>query len=98
VAVFPGGSNFNHNNPGSLFQKYGRHSSIKAFVDGTTTAVIGASAGAVTVITMRTLKDITTAFIAATVTVLLKAKNVKEPYTILIAALLNLLLKSATFV
>jgi chromate transporter len=84
--------------PAPYFKKYGRHPSIKAFVDGITAAVIGALAGAVAVIAMRTLKDIPTALIAAaTITVLLKAKNVKEPYIILIAALLGLLLKSATF-
>jgi chromate transporter len=81
--------------PAPYFKKYGRHPSIKAFVDGITAAVIGALAGAVFVIAIRTIKDIPTALIAAaTIAVLLKAKKVKEPYIILIAALLGLLLKS----
>jgi len=80
--------------PAPYFHKYGKHPSVKAFVDGITAAVVGALAGAVVVIAIRTIKDIPTAVIALlTVIVLLKTKKVKEPMIILIAAVGGLLLK-----
>ena len=80
--------------PAPYFHKYGKHPSVKAFVDGITAAVVGALAGAVVVIAIRTIKDIPTAVIALlTVIVLLKTKKVKEPMIILIAAVVGLLLK-----
>jgi chromate transporter len=81
--------------PAPYFKKYGKNPSIKAFVDGITAAVIGALAGAVIVIAIRTIKDIPTALIAlATVIILLRTKKVKEPHIILVAALIGLVLKS----
>jgi chromate transporter len=81
--------------PAPYFHKYGKHPSVKAFVDGITAAVIGALAGAVVVIAIRTIKDIPTAIIAlATILLLLKSKKVKEPMIILIAAILGLILKT----
>jgi chromate transporter len=66
--------------PAPYFHKYGRHPSVKAFVDGITAAVIGALAGSVVVIAIRTIKDIPTAIIAlATILLLLKSKKIKEP-------------------
>lgn len=44
--------------PAPYFHKYGKNPSIKAFVDGITSAVVGALAGAVIVIAIRTIKDI----------------------------------------
>jgi len=80
--------------PAPYFHKYGRHPSIKAFVDGITAAVIGALAGSVIVIAIRTIRDIPTAIIAvATIIILLKVKKVKEPQVILVAALIGILLK-----
>lgn len=80
--------------PAPYFHKYGKHPSIKAFVDGITAAVVGALAGAVIVIAIRTIKDIPTALIAlATIVVLLKTKKVKEPQIILMAAVIGLVLK-----
>ena len=80
--------------PAPYFKKYGRNPSIKAFVDGITAAVIGALAGAVIVIAIRTIKDIPTALIAlATTVVLLKTKKIKEPLVILGAALIGIILK-----
>jgi chromate transporter len=80
--------------PAPYFKKYGRHPSIKAFVDGITAAVVGALAGAVIVIAIRTIKDISTALIAlASIIVLLRTKKVKEPYIILVAAAIGLILK-----
>ncbi|WP_018614664.1 chromate transporter [Segetibacter koreensis] len=79
--------------PAPYFHKYGKHPSIKAFVDGITAAVVGALAGSVIVIATRTIKDIPTALIAsATIVILLKMK-VKEPYIILVAALIGIILK-----
>jgi chromate transporter len=81
--------------PAPYFHKYGKHPSIKAFVDGITAAVVGALAGAVIVIAMRTIKDISTFTIAlATIALLLKTKKVKEPIIILAAAVIGLLLKA----
>ncbi|MEJ7739449.1 MAG: chromate transporter [Chitinophagaceae bacterium] len=80
--------------PAPYLKKYGKHASIKAFVDGITAAVVGALAGSVIVIAIRTIKDIPTALIAiATIIVLLKMKKVKEPHIILIAAVIGLVLK-----
>ena len=80
--------------PAPYFHKYGRHPSIKAFVDGITAAVVGALAGSVIVIAIRTIIDIPTALIALiTVIVLLKIKKAKEPYIILAAAILGLVVK-----
>lgn len=80
--------------PAPYFKKYGNNPSIKAFVDGITAAVIGALAGAVIVIAMRTLTDIPTVLIAlATIIMLLKFKKIKEPYIILVAALIGIILK-----
>ncbi len=79
--------------PAPYFKKYGRHPSIKAFVEGITAAVVGALAGAVVVIAGRTIKDIPSALIAvATIFLLFKLKKIKEPFIILVAAILGLLL------
>jgi chromate transporter len=79
--------------PAPYFHKYGKHPSIKAFVDGITAAVVGALAGAVIVIAIRTIKDLSTALIAiATIIILVRTKKVKEPHIILVAALIGLVL------
>jgi chromate transporter len=80
--------------PAPYFKKYGKHPAIKAFVDGVTAAAIGAIAGAVLVLGKRTLTDIPTLMIAlTTAAVLLKFKKIQEPFIILAAALLGMLLK-----
>jgi chromate transporter len=82
--------------PAPYFHKYGKLPSIKAFVDGITAAVIGALAGAVIVIGIRTIRDIPTMLIAiATILILLNTKKIKEPYIILLAAVIGLVLKLA---
>jgi chromate transporter len=82
--------------PAPYFKKYGKHPSIKAFVEGITAAVIGALAGSVIVIAIRTIRDIPTAVIAiATIVVLLQVKKVKEPQVILVAAIIGVILKLA---
>jgi chromate transporter len=79
--------------PAPYFHKYGKHPSVKAFVDGITAAVIGALAGAVVVIAIRTVKDLPTALIAlATIIVLLNTKKIKEPIIIFFAAIIGILL------
>jgi chromate transporter len=80
--------------PAPYFKKYGRHPAIKAFVDGVTAAAIGAIAGAVLVLGKRTLTDIPTVLMAvATAGILLRFKKLQEPFVILAAALIGILLK-----
>ena len=80
--------------PAPYFKKYGKHPAIKAFVDGVTAEAIGAIAGAVLVLGSRTLTDIPTASIAViTAACLFKFKKLQEPYIILIAAVIGLILK-----
>jgi chromate transporter len=82
--------------PAPYFKKYGKHPAIKAFVDGVTAAAIGAIAGAVLVLGKRTLTDIPTVLIALTTAVsLFRFKKLQEPFIILAAALLGILLKMA---
>lgn len=81
--------------PAPYFKKISKNSSIKAFVDGITAAVVGALVGAVIVIATRSIIDIPTALIAiASLIVLIYFKKVQEPYIILIAALAGLLIKN----
>ena len=83
--------------PAPYFKKYGRHPIIKAFVDGITAAAIGAIAGAVIVLAQRQLNDIVAVIIAvATALILLRFKKVQEPFIILAAALLGLVIKGFT--
>ncbi|TAE39071.1 MAG: chromate transporter [Sphingobacteriales bacterium] len=77
------------------FKKIAKNQSIKAFVTGITAAVIGALVGSVVVIGMRSITDIFTAAIAITAAlVLIYTKKITEPYIILIAAILGILVKT----
>lgn len=77
------------------FKKYGNNKSIKAFVDGITASVIGSLVGAVIIIGTRSITDVTTALLAiASVLVLIYIKKIQEPYIILMAAIIGLLLKT----
>jgi len=81
--------------PAPYFKKISRNSSIKAFVDGITAAVIGALVGAVIVIASRSITDIPTAIIAAAcLAVLIYFKKIQEPYIILVAAIVGLIIKN----
>ena len=81
--------------PAPYFKKYGKHPAIKAFVDGVTAAAIGAIAGAVLVLGKRMISDVPSILIAlATVGVLLKFKRIPEPFIILVAAILGVLIKT----
>ncbi|MGC4036886.1 MAG: chromate transporter [Chitinophagaceae bacterium] len=80
--------------PAPYFKKYGKHPAIKAFVDGVTAAAIGAIIGAVVVLAQRQITDIISICIAAiTAVILLRFKKIQEPYIILAAALLGLIIK-----
>jgi chromate transporter len=81
--------------PAPYFKKYGKHPAIKAFVDGVTAAAIGAIAGAVLVLGKRTLTDWPTFAIAlTTAAILFRFKKLQEPYVILVAALIGIILKA----
>lgn len=81
--------------PAPYFKKISKNSSVKAFVDGITAAVVGALVGAVIVIANRSIIDIPTTLIAiASLLVLIYFKKMQEPYIILIAALAGLLIKN----
>lgn len=80
--------------PAPYFKKYGKHPAIKAFVDGVTAAAIGAIAGAVIVLAKRQFTDVISVVIAATVVLLLlRFKKLQEPYIILAAAMVGLMIK-----
>jgi chromate transporter len=80
--------------PAPYFKKISKISSIKAFVDGITAAVVGALMGSVFVITSRSIKDISTFSIAvASLLVLIYLKKIKEPVIIIISAIVGLIIK-----
>lgn len=91
--------------PAPYFKKIAKDTSIKAFVEGITAAVIGALAGAVVIIGINTFTqnhtvavDIPSVLIAIlTVFALLKTKKLTEPVLILMAAILGLGLKLLLF-
>lgn len=81
--------------PAPYFKKYGKNPAIKAFVDGVTAAAIGAIFGAVFVLGKRQLTDIVSVLIALLVIlVLLRYKKIQEPFIIIVAAILGLLIKN----
>ena len=80
--------------PAPYFKKYGKHPSLKAFIDGVTAAAIGAIAGAVMVLAKRQLVDIASVVIAlAALLILIRFKKAPEPVVIAAAAIIGLLLK-----
>ncbi|MFL0161981.1 chromate transporter [Aquirufa salirivi] len=80
--------------PANHFKKIANNVSIKAFVDGITAVVVGALFGAVLVIAQRTLLDVMGVCIALTSLVLLMfVKKLKEPYLLLAAAILGIVIK-----
>jgi chromate transporter len=80
--------------PAPYFKKYGKNPSIKAFVDGVTAAAIGAIAGAVLVLGKRTLTDLPTILIAiTTAAVLFRFRKLQEPFIILLAAAIGIIIK-----
>jgi chromate transporter len=80
--------------PAPYFKKIGKNSSIKAFVDGITAAVIGALMGSVMVIASRSIKDVPSFLIAlGSLLMLIYLKKIKEPVIILLAALIGIIIK-----
>jgi len=80
--------------PAPYFKKISKISSVKAFVEGITAAVVGALMGSVIVIASRSIKDIPTFLIAlASLLVLIYNKKIKEPVIIILAALLGVIIK-----
>ncbi len=81
--------------PAPYFKKIAKNKSIKAFVDGITGAVVGALVGAVVIIGMRSITDLPTVLIAvAALLLLIYKKKLQEPYIILAAAIVGLIIKS----
>lgn len=80
--------------PAPYFKRWGKHPAIKAWVDGITAAAVGAIAGAVIVLAKRQFTDLISILMAlATVAVLIRFKKIQEPFIILAAALLGLMIK-----
>jgi chromate transporter len=76
------------------FKKIAKNDSVKAFVDGITATVVGSLVGSVIVIGIRSIVDIPSALIAiGTVLILIYTRRLHEPYIILIAAVLGVLIK-----
>jgi chromate transporter len=78
--------------PAPYFKRHGKQRGVAAFVDGVTTAAIGAISGAVVVLGRRSIVDLPTLAIAATTVFLLWKVRVPEPLIILAAALLGVLI------
>jgi len=79
--------------PGRWFIRYKDHPRLKAFVRGATAAAAGAIGGATIVLTRQAVHDLPTAAIGAVSLVVLWRFKVKEPFLVLAAAALGLLLK-----
>jgi chromate transporter len=76
------------------FKKIAQNKPVKAFVDGITAAVVGALVGSVIVIAKRSIIDIPTLLIAfLSIFALIYIKKIQEPYIILIAAILGIIIK-----
>lgn len=81
--------------PAPYFKKIAKNKSVKAFVDGITAAVVGALAGAVIIIGLKSIVDVPTGMIAVlAILSLIYIRKMKEPYLILIAAILGFIVKT----
>lgn len=79
--------------PAPYFKKYGKLPGLLAFIDGVTAAAVGAIVGAVVVLAKRSLIDLPTVLLAVAVAAILwRWKKLQEPWVILAAAALGLLL------
>jgi chromate transporter len=80
--------------PAPYFKKHGKRPGIVAFVDGVTAAAIGAITGAVIVLGRRSIIDIPTLLLALlTIGILWKTKKIPEPFIVLGAAIVGLIIK-----
>lgn len=75
-----------------VFEKYAKHPSLTAFIQGVTAATTGAIAGAIIVLGQQSIKDIPTLLFALGALVGVKKFKVPEPVIIGIAGILGLLL------
>ena len=81
--------------PAPYFRRFAKNTSLKAFVDGVSSAATGAIAGAAFVLGRRALFDIPTVLIAlGTLGLLIKLKKVPEPLLIVAAGAVGLGLKT----
>jgi chromate transporter len=82
--------------PAPWFRKHGKRPGIAAFVDGVTSAAIGAITGAVFVLGRGSIVDVTTAGIAlVTVALLVRfGRRAPEPLIVAVAAVLGLALRA----
>ena len=77
--------------PAPYFKKYGKRPALIALVDGVTAAAIGALAGAVVVIGVRSINDVVMGLLALiTAALLWKLKKLPEPIIVAAAALIGL--------
>ncbi|MBO9584895.1 MAG: chromate transporter [Flavobacterium sp.] len=77
-----------------FFKKIVNNKPVKAFVEGITAAVVGALVGSVIIIAKRSIVDTSTVLIALTsILSLIYIKKIQEPYIILIAAILGVVIK-----
>jgi chromate transporter len=77
------------------YRRFARNPQVKAFVQGVTAAAVGAIAGAVFILGKRALIDLATVSIAVTTFGLLSFKKIPEPFLILAAGMVGLLLFKA---
>ncbi len=78
------------------FRKYGKRPAIAAFVKGVTAAATGAITGAVVILGRRTITDIPTVLLAlVTLLLLWRWKKIPEPFIVLGAAIIGLVVYSA---
>ncbi len=82
--------------PAPYFKKYGKRADIAAFVEGVTTAAIGAISGAVMVLAQRSIIDFSTAFIAVVASLLLMKWRIPEPLIVFAAAITGVIIKTST--
>ncbi len=76
------------------FKRIAQNNSVKAFVEGITASVIGALVGSVIIIASRSIIDIYTALIAvASICSLIFIKKLQEPYVIIVAAVVGMVIK-----
>lgn len=81
------------------FKRIAQNNSVRAFVEGITASVIGALVGSVIIIASRSIVDVCTALIAlASISSLLFIKKLQEPYVILAAAVVGMVIKSVSVI
>lgn len=78
--------------PGRWFLRHRDNPQIRAFVTGATAAAAGALSGAVVVLTRQAVTDWITATIAVVTLILLWRFKIKEPYIVVAAGLLGIIL------